>query len=166
LILETERLSIRPLSTADDAFILRLLNEPSFLDNIGDKGVRTLDDARSYLLNGPIASYEKNGFGLWLVSIKTTGMPIGICGLLKRDVLEDVDVGYALVPEHWSQGYAAEVVAAVIAYAKTALGLARLVAVVDAANARSIRLLERLGFRYERRMRLAPDEGEILLFGS
>lgn len=166
MILETERLSIRPLSTADDAFILRLLNEPSFLDNIGDKGVRTLDDARSYLLTGPIASYEKNGFGLWLVAIKTTGTPIGICGLLKRDVLEDVDVGYALVPEFWSQGYASEACAGVLSWARRTLGLARIVAVVDEANARSIRLLETLGFRYERRVRLAPDEGEILLFGS
>src|SRR5205809_1402527 len=105
MILETDRLQLRLLSVDDAEFILRLLNEPSFIQNIGDRGVRTLDDARAYITNGPIASYEKHGFGLLLVQLKTTGTPIGICGLLKRDALPEPDIGYALLPEFWSNGY-------------------------------------------------------------
>ena len=107
-ILETDRLRLRKLSTDDAGFVLRLLNEPSFIQNIGDKGVRTMDDARSYILNGPVASYEKFGFGLWLVEKKESGVSIGMCGLLKREVLEDVDLGYAFLPEFWARGYALE----------------------------------------------------------
>lgn len=166
MIFETRRLSLRELTMEDAGLILRLFNEPSFIENISDKGIRTLDDARSYLATGPIASYAKNGFGHWLVVEKGSKTPIGICGLMKRDVLEDIDVGYALLPEHWSQGYASEAVAGVMAHAETTLGLARLVAIVDEANTRSIRLLEKLGFRYERRVRLEEGERELLLFGS
>src|SRR5713101_5466483 len=99
LVLETKRLSLRRLSVDDAEFILKLLNEASFIQNIGDKGVRTIDDARSYIRNGPVASYEKFGFGLWLVEMKASGVRAGICGLLKRDVLEHVDIGYAFLPE-------------------------------------------------------------------
>ena len=117
MILETDRLRLRKLLLDDAEFVLRLLNEPSFIQNIGDRGVRTIDDARAYILKGPIASYEKFGFGLWMVETRPTGVPIGICGLLKRDVLEDVDIGYALLPEFCSQGYALESASAVMSYA-------------------------------------------------
>src|SRR6267378_3848261 len=128
MILETERLQLRRLSLDDAEFVLRLLNEPSFIQNIGDRGVRTIDDARAYILKGPIASYEKFGFGLWMVETKSKAAPIGICGLLKRDVLDDVDIGYALLPEFWSQGYALESASAVTSYASESLGLKRVVA--------------------------------------
>jgi ribosomal-protein-alanine N-acetyltransferase len=163
-VLETIRLRLRRLTHDDAEFILRLLNEPSFIRNIGDRGVRSLDDARSYITNGPVASYEKHGFGLWLVETRDSGAAVGICGLLKRDALEDVDLGYALVPEHWSRGYALEAASAVMAYAGEGLGLRRVVAITDAENQGSIRLLEKLGFRDEGMVRLSDDAPELKLF--
>jgi RimJ/RimL family protein N-acetyltransferase len=164
-VLETDRLRLRRLSVDDADFVLRLLNEPSFIQNIGDKGVRTRDEACSYILNGPVASYEKFGFGLYLVETKEPDAAIGICGLLKRDVLEDVDIGYALLPEFWSKGYALESARAVISYASEVLGIKRLVAVTNTDNQSSIRLLERMGFRFEKMVRLSDGEPEIKLFG-
>ena len=105
-VLETERLRLRRLTVDDAAFILELVNDPSWLRFIGDRGVRNLDDARSYILKGPVASYEKHGFGLWLVELKAEATPIGICGLLQRDTLPDVDIGFALLPQFCGQGYA------------------------------------------------------------
>ena len=166
MILETDRLQLRMLSVDDAQFVLRLLNEPSFIQNIGDRGVRTLDDARAYIQKGPIASYETFGFGLWIVETKSAGLPVGICGLLKRDVLDDVDIGYALLPEFWSRGYALESASAVMAYAKEKLGSKRVLAVVNADNQSSIRLLEKMGFQYERMVRLAEDAPEIKLFAA
>ena len=163
-VLETVRLRLRRLTHDDAEFILRLLNEPSFIQNIGDRGVRTPDDARSYITNGPVASYEKHGFGLWLVEAKDSGAAVGICGLLKRDALEDVDLGYALLPEHWSKGYALEAASAVMAYAAGGLGLRRVVAITDVFNQSSVRLLEKLGFRHERMVRLSDGSPELKLF--
>lgn len=165
-ILETDRLQLRRLSVDDAEFILRLLNEPSFIQNIGDRGVRTIEDARAYILKGPIASYEKFGFGLLLVAEKETGVPAGICGLLRRDVLEDVDIGYALLPEFWSRGYALESASAVISYAREKLGSKRVLAVVNPDNQSSIRLLGKMGFQYERMVRLSDDAPEIKLFSA
>src|SRR5690349_9858902 len=107
-MIETPRLHIRPFSFNDAPFILRLLNEPSFLQHIGDKGVRDLEGAKVYLTNGPMASYARHGHGLMAVVLKATGEPIGMCGLLKRDNLEHPDLGYAFLPEFWSKGYARE----------------------------------------------------------
>ena len=165
-ILETDRLRLRRLSLDDAEFILRLLNDPSFIQNIGDRGVRTIDDARAYILNGPIASYEKFGFGLWMVETRPEGAPIGICGLLKRDVLADVDIGYALLPEFWSKGYALESASAVMAYASEMLGLKRVVAVTNSDNKSSIRLLEKMAFKYEKMVRLSEGAPEIKLFAA
>lgn len=166
LILETDRLRLRRLTPDDAGFMLRLLNEPSFIQNIGDKGVRTIDDARSNILSGPVASYERFGFGLWLVELKESGAAAGICGLLKREALEDADLGYALLPEFWSRGYAFEAASAVMACAGEKFGLRRLAAITDADNHGSIRLLERLGFRYSKMIRLSDDAPELKLFAS
>ena len=166
MILETDRLRLRLLSLDDAEFILRLLNEPSFIQHIGDRGVRTVDDARGYILKGPVTSYEKFGFGLWMVETRSTATPIGICGLLKRDVLEDVDIGYALLPEFWSQAYALEAAAGVMSYASETLGLKRVVAVTNSDNQSSIRLLEKMGFKYERMVQLSEDAPEIKLFAA
>lgn len=165
MVIATPRLALRCLDLDDAPFYLRLVNEPSFIQHIADKGVRTQDDAREHLRNGPMASYARHGHGLWMVELKETGTPIGICGLIRRDVLDDVDVGYALLPEFCGQGYAAEAAAAAVAHARDALGLRRVVAVVNPDNARSLRLLEKLGFRYERMVRLTPDAPEIQLLG-
>jgi RimJ/RimL family protein N-acetyltransferase len=162
-VLETERLVLRRLEAGDAAFILELLNEPSFLRFIGDKGVRTLDDARTYIANGPGASYARFGFGLYLTLLKEGGAPIGICGILKRETLADVDVGYAFAPRYWKQGYARESVAAVLEHAHRDFGLARIVAIVSPDNDDSIRLLERLGFRSEGLVRLSEGAEEVVL---
>lgn len=163
-VLETDRLILRRLTTDDAEFILELLNEPSFLRFIGDKGVRTLADARSYLLQGPIASYNLHGFGLYAVTRKEGATAIGICGLLKRESLPDVDIGFAFLPAFWSQGYALEAASAVKMYGLNSLGLRRIVAITNPDNEPSIKLLEKIGLQYERMIRLAEDGPEIKLF--
>ena len=166
-VVETERLELHELSSGspeDIAFICRLLNEPSFLDNIGDRGVRSLEDARAYIVKGPIASYRANGFGLYRVQVKETGETAGLCGLVNRPTLADVDLGYALLPEFCGRGYAAEAGAAVLADARARLELRRIVAIVDPRNAGSIRVLEKLDFRFEEMVRLSPDDIELKLF--
>lgn len=164
MILETLRLRLRRLSVDDAVFILKLLNEPSFIRNIGDKGVRTIDDAQSYILNGPVASYKKFGFGLWLIEVKDSAEPVGICGLLKREELEYVDIGYALLPEFSGKGYAVEAASGVIGYSKQKLELKRVVAIVNADNQSSIRVLEKNGFEFERMIRMSEDATELKLF--
>ncbi len=164
LILETPRLRLERFTLDDAEFILRLLNEPSFILHVVDKGVRTLDAARGYLSSGPLAHYERHGFGLWRMSEHETGAPVGMCGLIRRAALEDVEIGYALLPEFSGKGYAREAARAVVACARDTLGIKRLVAVVSAGNERSIRLLEKLGFVFERMVRLTPDDGEVGLY--
>ena len=163
-VLETERLLIRQLNAADAGFILELLNDPFFIQNIGDRNVRTLEDARAYILNGPVVSYAKNGFGLSLVILKETGESIGMCGLIKRDALEDVDIGYAFLPRYWSKGYAIESTLGMKAYAKDVIQLRRLVGIVDPANEGSIRVLEKTGLTYEKMIKLSEDDIELKLF--
>jgi RimJ/RimL family protein N-acetyltransferase len=164
-IIETPRLLLRRLTLDDAEFIFGLVNQPSFLEFIGDKGVRTLDDARESLLNGPIASYEAHGFGLYLTSLKQDGTPIGMCGLVKRDALQDVDVGFAFLPEHWSKGYALESAAAVLEQGKNAFGLRRIVGIARPDNRGSIRVLEKLGMTFEGRVQILPEGPEDVLYG-
>ncbi len=163
-ILETERLLLRQLTSDDANFIIELLNDPSFIQNIGDRKVRTVEDAQAYVLNGPAASYAKNGFGLSLVILKASGESIGMCGLIKRDALEDVDIGYAYLPRYWSKGYAIEAALAMKTYAKETVQLKRLVAIVDPANTGSIRVLEKLGMKYVKMVKLSQDDIELKLF--
>ena len=163
-ILETDRLLIRQLTVDDANFIFELLNDPSFIQNIGDRNVRTVEDAKAYVLNGPVASYAKNGFGLSLVILKATGESIGMCGLIKRDALEDVDIGYAYLPRYWSKGYAIEAALAMKSYAKETVRLNRLVAIVDPANTGSIRVLEKLGMKFEKMIRLSQNDIELKFF--
>lgn len=162
-ILETERLTLRQFTAEDAPFILELVNEPSFIQNIGDRNVRSLADAVKYIETGPVISYARNGFGLYLVQLKESGESIGMCGLIKRAALEDVDVGYAFLPKFWSKGYAVESALAVKEQAHS-LGLRRLVAIVDPANIGSIRVLEKLGLTFEKMVRLAADDIELKLF--
>jgi RimJ/RimL family protein N-acetyltransferase len=165
-VLETERLSLRQLAADDAAFMLELLNDPSFILNIGDRGVRTEDDARRYVLNGPAASYAKHGYGLYLVELKATGEPIGICGLVKRDYLDDPDVGFAFLPRFRLTGYAYESAAAVSAYAFGTLGVQRVLAIAAPDNAGSQRVLEKIGLRFERMITPPGESREIRLFTS
>jgi len=165
IIIRSERLQLRELELHDDEFILRLLNEASFLRFIGDKGARTLSDAREYILKGPMDSYQRFGFGLYLTSLRDSGLPIGICGLVKRDTLADVDVGFAFLSQYWSKGYASESAAAVLAYGKLDLQLKRIVAITAPDNHGSIAVLEKIGLKFEGMITLTDQSSELKLFG-
>jgi RimJ/RimL family protein N-acetyltransferase len=163
-LIKSARLQLRELALEDDEFILRLLNDASFLRFIGDKGVRTLSDAREYILKGPMDSYRRFGFGLYLTSLSDSGLPIGICGLVKRETLADVDVGFAFLPRFWSRGYAAESAAAVLAYGREELQLKRIVAITAPDNEASIAVLGKIGLRFERMIRLSEHGPELKMF--
>ena len=163
--IQTQRLVLRRLEVDDAKFILELLNEPAFVRFIGDKGVRNLDSARAYILKGPIDSYERHGFGLYATCLRD-GTPIGICGLVKRDGLADVDVGFAFLSRYWSKGYAVESSSAVLGHAREVLHLQRVVAITAPENAGSIAVLEKIGLKFERTIRLATDAAELQLFVS
>jgi RimJ/RimL family protein N-acetyltransferase len=152
------------MEVEDAEFIFELVNEAAFIRNIGDKGVRTLEDARDYILNGPMASYAKFGFGLYLVELRETGEAIGICGLLKRDSLEDVDIGFALLEQFREKGFAYESAAAVMEYGRNALGLPQIVAITSPDNERSIRVLEKIGLRFEKMIRMPGSDEDTRLF--
>lgn len=149
LVLETQRLLLRPFTVDDAPFALALLNEPSFLHFIGDKKVRSLEDARQYLLNGPIASYAQHDFGLLCVDLRDSHTPIGMCGLLKREDLPHPDIGFAFLPDYWGQGFAFEAATAVMNDARERLKLNQILAIVNPDNDASIKLLERLGLTFQ-----------------
>lgn len=157
-VLETPRLALRRFTPEDADFILELVNDPSWIRFIGDKGVRSLEDARRYLEAGPMRLYEKHGFGLWAVERKPDGERLGMCGLVKRDQLADVDLGFAFLARHRSLGYARESAEGVLAHARDRLGFGRLVAVTAPANGRSARLLRDLGFVHERTLDGSPGD--------
>jgi RimJ/RimL family protein N-acetyltransferase len=164
MILETPRLRIREVTEDDASFIVELLNDEAFLRFIGDRNVRTLDDARAYVRNGPLASYLAHGYGLWLVESRATGAPAGLCGLLRRDYLDDPDIGFAFLPAFRSRGLGREAADAVLRHARDRLGVGTVAAIVSPANAASISLLEKLGFGYERPVQVPGDASEILLY--
>ena len=163
-VLETDRLLLRKLTPDDAEFTLRLLNEPSFLHFIGDRGVRTHEQARKYILDRIVASYEQFGFGLYLVEIKDSSAAAGICGLIKREGMDDVEIGFAFLPEFWSRGYGVESAQAVMDFGREALGIKRIVAIANPDNERSFKLLEKIGLRYERLIQLPGQELRIRLF--
>ena len=156
---------LRRLVIEDGPFLVALLNEPSFIANIGDRGVRCVEDSHRYLREGPQAMYERFGFGLWHVARKSDGEAVGMCGLLKRDILPDVDIGYAFFPQHWGQGYAYEAASATMHHGTRKFGLKRLIGVVSEHNQGSIRVLEKLGMRFERMFPMRPNEPEVRLYG-
>jgi RimJ/RimL family protein N-acetyltransferase len=164
IVLETARLRLRHLTADDAAFILELLNEPAWHRFIGDRGVRTLDAARDYIATGPAAMQERWGFSLGAVVLKETGTAIGICGLIRRDTLPDVDLGFALLARWWGHGYAHEIAAGVLHHGRDVLRIPRFVAVTAPDNTRSALLLEKLGFRFERMIRFDPAKAESRLF--
>jgi RimJ/RimL family protein N-acetyltransferase len=165
-VLETDRLILRWLEEADAPFILELLNDPDWIRFIGDRGVRTLDDARGYIARGPTAMYQRVGFGLYLTELKSERgpVPIGLCGLIKRDTLPDVDIGFAFLPAHRGKGYAHESAAAVMALGKERFGLKRIVAITSEDNDASGKLLEKLGMRLEGRVVLPGDTEQLKLY--
>lgn len=162
LILETPRLMLRRLDEEDAPFMLALLNDAAFIRYIGDRKVRTEAEAREYIRTGAMASYAQHGHGLYLVVAKQGNEPIGTCGILRRDVLPDPDLGFAFAAEHRARGYGREAASAVLEYAKHSLGLARIAAIVSPENEPSLRVLSRLDFVFERMVRMSADEPEIL----
>lgn len=158
-IVETERLRLRTitLDDADAAFHLALLNDPGFIENIGDRGVRTLDDSRRYIADGPVAMQERYGHSMYVVELKDSGVPVGMCGLIKRETLVDVDIGYAFLPEYRSCGYAYEAARATVDHAR-ALGIERLAGITSPANVASNALLQKLGLRFKCVMHLTPED--------
>jgi ribosomal-protein-alanine N-acetyltransferase len=163
-VIQTSRLVLRQLESSDATFILELLNDAEFLRFIGDKGVTTLDGAREYILKGPVDSYARHGFGLYAACLHD-GTPTGICGLVKREGLAEVDVGFAFLSRYRSKGYAVESAAAVLEHARRVLRMQRIVAISSPDNAASIAVLERIGLKFERMIRLAEHSPELKLFG-
>lgn len=158
-IRETERLTLRTITLDDAPFYLSLVNEPSFIENIGDRGERTLDQARQSLTNRQLASQAEHGYSMYLVQLHD-GTPIGMCGLVRRDTLECTDLGYAFMPAYWGKGYAVEAARAVLDHAHRDIGLNRLLGITYPGNAGSIAVLTSLGFRFERFTHLdATDRG-------
>ncbi|WP_373496870.1 GNAT family N-acetyltransferase [Aquiflexum sp.] len=160
-ILRTERLIIRKLNLEDCTFIVKLLNSPGWLRYIGDREVKTKTDAIIYLQNGPLLSYEKYGYGLYLVGLIETGNPIGMCGILKRDSLEHPDLGFAFLPEFIGKGFAYEAAKGVVQFAREQLKIKNLLAITLPENSSSIKLLEKLGMKYEGVVK-SPDGKENL----
>ena len=163
-IVKTDRLSLRKIDTDDAEFMQRLLNDPAFIQYVGDKKVRDLESAKTYILEGPVASYQSYGYGLYLVETIDNRAPIGICGILKRDFLDHADIGFALMPEYREAGYAFEAVQATIELARSKLKLSHLVAFTAANNTRSIKLLEKLGMAFDRMIDLPAGENSAKLY--
>ena len=160
-ILETDRLSLRQMTPDDAEFILELMNDPTYIRFIGDKGVRTIADAVEYIIKTIIDSYHRNGYGLWLVVLKESKIPIGICGLVKRDIFEDADLGYAFLADHRGMGYACEAAAAVLGYGLGVLGFARMLGLTVPENTASIHVLEKMGMKFERMVKLQPTGPDL-----
>jgi [ribosomal protein S5]-alanine N-acetyltransferase len=163
-IAETARLRLRQLRLEDAAFVFALYSDPDFIRNVGDRGVHGVDDARRYLEGGLVASYAKYGFGLYLVELTSSGTAVGICGLLRRDSHEDVEIGFAMLPEFRGHGYTLEAARAVVELGLRALGLTRIVAIAAPANLASAHILQRLGMKYERRVFFTAGGAESSLF--
>jgi RimJ/RimL family protein N-acetyltransferase len=163
-ILTTERLRLRHLHAGDGEFMLNLLNEPAYHRFIGDKGVRTLDEAGVFIRDKMAVSYADHGFGLYLVELKDSAAPLGICGLVKREGLDDIDIGFAFREQHWGKGFAHEAANAIMDYARDTVGLKRIVAITALDNTSSIALLEKLGLRFDKIIRLPGNERDSRLF--
>jgi [ribosomal protein S5]-alanine N-acetyltransferase len=165
-ILETERLILRQFTTGDSKFIIELLNSPGWIEFIGDRNIKTDEQAKNYLQNGPLKSYEENGFGLCLVEIKKDRTPIGMCGILKRDNLENADIGFAFLPEFTGKGFAFEMANATITYARDKLKLPVIFAITVPGNKASIKLLEKIGMKFIKLFCFPNDKEELMLYSS
>ncbi len=164
-ILETDRLLLRLFTVADAPFVLDLLNQPSFIENIGDRGIRDLPAAVKYTEERIIESYQRLGFGMYAVVHREKEEVIGMCGLVKRNSLPDIDIGFAFLPQHWSQGFALESAAAVTRYAFDSLGVKRLLGITNSNNRGSINVLLRIGLDFEGMITLPGETDEIRLYG-
>lgn len=163
-IVETDRLLLQRLTPDDAEFILELVNEPAWLQFIGDRGVHDLDEARAYIASGATAMYERHGFGPYVIIRKADGVKLGLCGIFRRDYLPDADLGFALLTRFSGFGYAREAALATVAHAYNDLGLKRIVAITNPANRPSVRLLESIGFASEGMVELEGRPAPVNLF--
>ncbi|HSF46592.1 MAG TPA: GNAT family N-acetyltransferase [Chitinophagaceae bacterium] len=165
-VLQTERLSIRRFNIQDALFVMQLTNTEDWLRNIGDRNTGTEELARQYLENGNIKSYRERGYGGYLVELKETGEPVGMCGLFKRDMLEHPDIGFAFLPAHYGKGYGVEAASAVLKYALHELQLPKVYGITLPSNLGSIRLLEKIGLSYTGVIKLPGDDDELLIYST
>ena len=163
-IAQSSRLNLRQIDTKDAVFILKLLNDPAFLRYVGDKKVRDLKSAQAYILAGPVASYQAFGYGLYLLELLESKIPIGICGLIKRDFLQYSDLGFALLPEYCGKGYAFEAAQVTVELARDKFQMTKIVAFTAIDNRRSIKLLEKLGMSFDRCINLPDDDDQVNLY--
>lgn len=163
--LQTERLYLKPVNLKDAQFIYELLNTDSWLKFIGDKNIADLDHAKKYIRNSLIDGFTKNGFGLMVVALKD-GTPIGLCGLLKRDYLDAIDLGFALLPKYEGYGYAFEAASATMQFGRIELKQNRILAICMKTNEKSLALLGKLGFRKIDTIKLSEDAEELLLLST
>jgi RimJ/RimL family protein N-acetyltransferase len=163
-IIETKRLVLRHMKTEDAKFMLELLNEPAWIKYIGDRGIRTIDEAKKYIEDGPMTMYEEKGFGLYLVELKESETPIGICGLIQRDFLKDVDLGFAIHSKYWGNGYACEATQATLIYGNEVLGFQRIAGFTSLDNEKSANLLLKLGMTEEGNIKFASTSEDVRLF--
>jgi len=161
---KTDRLRMDEITIADAPFIVSLLNDPAYMANIGDRGIRTIGQAQHYIGDKIRASYRDHGYGLYAVRLATGDEPIGICGLVNRDSIQDVDIGYGFLPHARGQGYALEAAEEILKWAHSTLGLTRLAAIVSQENKLSIVLLEKIGMQFDAMIQLPGDEEEICLY--
>lgn len=165
-VIETERLILRKFTVDDAPFMLELLNTPSWLRFIGDRNVHSIEEAEQFLINGNIKSYEIYGFGFYAVIEKSSQELIGMCGLKKRDSLEDVDIGFAFMPNFMGKGYGFEAASATLEYAQSMLKLKKVIAIVDPENQLSIALIKKIGLQFEKMIQLSANDIELMLFGT
>jgi RimJ/RimL family protein N-acetyltransferase len=163
-ILDTDRLRLRTIGVEDAQFYLALLNTGPFIANIGDRGIRTLEAAREAIAAGPVAMQQARGHSIYLVELKATGEAIGMAGLIKRDALADVDLGYAFLPPHFGRGYASEAARALLVHARDDVKLRRLLAITSPHNEASHSLLLKIGMRFQGVVKLAPDDSGTRLY--
>lgn len=165
-VIETERLSLRCLNLDDEVFIIELLNEPDWIKYIGDRGIRTADDARRYMLEGPMHMYREHGIGLLLVELKESAIPIGLCGLIQRDFLKDVDLGFGFLSKYWGCGYAYEAAHATMTYGVKELGYRRIAGFTSLDNEKSATLLQKLGMKDEGNIRYSTSAEYVRLYAK
>lgn len=163
-VLETERLNLRQPDLTDASFLVELMNSPGWLNNIGDRNVKTVEQAENYLLNGPIASFQVNGFGFGIVELSDSGERIGMCGIIRRDGLEHPDIGYAILPEYAGKGYATEAASAMLRHAVDVLQLSHICAIVNPDNEGSINVLTKIGLQRRGEITLPNDTYNLLYF--
>lgn len=167
IIAQTNRLQLSKITVDDAPFILELMNSPDWIKYIGDRNVRTVEDAENYLKNRTLKSYDTHGFGFYKIQVKAENLkPIGTCGLVKREELDDVDIGFSLLPDYEGKGYGFEASNEILKLAKNKFKLKKISAITLPSNVNSIKLLEKLGLSYEKKVKPFEDDEELLLFAK